>query len=154
MGDMESTQVVNVVEAEAEQGELYQSPAIAASTSALGRSTSSSALSGIRKRTRHRRTAAVTEIKITSPEVSQSSPVSPTLLGLGVLHDLMATTAEKAAELERMPKGPAPLNVLTTLPRNFTRFVTKVGPLGAFHNKIEAIFRWDTPSGKHCFDSK
>lgn len=72
-------------------------------------------------------------------------PPSAKRLG-GVLRDFIQTTAEKSISMDKLKAGPPRLNVFTTLPKNFTRFVMKVGPLAAFQDRIERIIRWDTPS--------
>eukprot|EP00158_Paraphelidium_tribonemae_P007439 Partr_v1_DN28244_c3_g1_i1_m76019 putative Integral peroxisomal membrane peroxin len=63
-----------------------------------------------------------------------------------VIRSLLETTAEKAAELRKQSRGPPKLKILSTLPKNFTRFVMKVGPLSALQYRIEGIFAWAVPS--------
>ncbi|KAI9206137.1 integral peroxisomal membrane peroxin-domain-containing protein [Polychytrium aggregatum] len=41
---------------------------------------------------------------------------------------------------------PAPLNLLTTTPKNFLRFVNTVGPLVELHSEVIGILTWKNPS--------
>ena len=95
----------------------------------------------------HRRTNSTTSMYSDEGTLSEV-PTTKRLPGVGVIRDLIQVTAEKAADMDKEPRGSPRLNVFTTLPKNFTRFVTKVGPLAEFQEKVEKIIFWESPSGK------
>lgn len=78
---------------------------------------------------------------------SSTKDASQSLLGHskgGLLKELIASSHEKATDIRGSPR----LNVFTTLPKNFSRFVMKVGPLAEFQNSVEAILLWKSTPGK------
>ena len=71
-----------------------------------------------------------------------------------VIAEVLLAAAERQQTDPRRAReqmGSPRLNVFTTLPRNFTRFVMKVGPLAAFQDKVEALLLWDKPAGAFLF---
>jgi hypothetical protein len=79
--------------------------------------------------------------------ISEPNPSENNGKTMNVFKELIQTAAEKDKEL----KGSPPLNLFTTLPKNFTRFVLKVGPLANFQDKIESILFWQVPTGQSIF---
>ena len=83
---------------------------------------------------------SMADIKQTSSAESGLQSVAPQRRSGSVIHDLLEKTAEKAEGLKK--KQPPKLNFLTTLPKNFTRFVMRVGPMAELHGRIEDVFAW------------
>ena len=54
--------------------------------------------------------------------------------------------ALRASEFSNKNKGLPPLNVFTTLPNNFRRFVMRVGPVAHFQDRVEDILLWRNTS--------
>jgi hypothetical protein len=63
---------------------------------------------------------------------------------MNVFTELIQTAVEKDNDVRRSP----PLNLFTTLPKNFSRSISRVGPLVEFLNKIENILLWHVPTGQ------
>ncbi|KAJ3196090.1 peroxisome- protein [Irineochytrium annulatum] len=71
-----------------------------------------------------------------------TSPTSGSLL-----QDLLASTAKESMNIKKASKDAAPpLNLLTTTPKNFTKFVSRVGPVVELFDTIEGIMTWKEPS--------
>ncbi|KAI3657868.1 hypothetical protein MP638_003186 [Amoeboaphelidium occidentale] len=75
-------------------------------------------------------------------EQHTQTPTSPSFL-----KELIDLTAEKSNHLEKTQKPlMAPLNVFTTLPMNYSKFVARVGPMHWFHQKMDDIMKWKIPT--------
>jgi len=96
---------------------------------------------------------------ICSMDSMQSSPsvVTSSTASLPEIFDSVLKEAARLHATTLSTRTPAstpthssqpPLNLLTTTPKNFTKFVAKCGPLFALQDKIEAIITWENRSGK------
>ncbi len=64
----------------------------------------------------------------------------------GVVQSLLVQTAATSLQFARNRKeSNPPLNLMTTLPKNMTRFITRVGPLVTAHDFAIKILGWDDP---------
>ncbi|KAJ3024352.1 hypothetical protein HKX48_000027 [Thoreauomyces humboldtii] len=63
---------------------------------------------------------------------------------MSIVQELMTNTAVNSAAMERAAKEP-PLNLLTTTPKNFTRFVTRLGPVVNFQDDVTEVLTWQNP---------
>lgn len=69
-----------------------------------------------------------------------------------VIHDLAINTAISAREMKRVGKETMPkLNLATTMPKNMTKFVMRLGPLVDFQDECIEIFTWKNPSRTIAF---
>ena len=69
-----------------------------------------------------------------------------------LISSLMKSTAENAANLEKEVKNSKPdLNILTTTPKNFSRFVARVGPLVSIQELVIDLLTWRNPSKSMVF---
>ncbi|KAI8824067.1 integral peroxisomal membrane peroxin-domain-containing protein [Fimicolochytrium jonesii] len=64
---------------------------------------------------------------------------------MSFVQELMTHTAVNSAAMQRAAKEPS-LNLLTTTPKNFTRFVSRLGPMVGFQDDITEILTWQNPS--------
>jgi len=63
-----------------------------------------------------------------------------------IVASILQSTAEIAYEVETEREKPPPsLNLFTTTPKNFTRFVSRIGPIVDFKEGIEDILNWKNP---------
>ncbi|KAJ3108366.1 hypothetical protein HDU97_001491 [Phlyctochytrium planicorne] len=84
-----------------------------------------------------------------SPDARSSPPrATPTDSASGsIVQELLASTAQNSVAMNKVKKDAAPpLNLLTTTPRNFTRFVSRIGPLVDGFDAITDIMTWKEPS--------
>ncbi|KAJ3113328.1 peroxisome- protein [Phlyctochytrium bullatum] len=64
-----------------------------------------------------------------------------------IMQDLLASTAQQSVQLNKQKKEASPpLNLLTTTPRNFTRFVSRIGPVVDVFDTITDIMTWKEPA--------
>ncbi|KAJ3267490.1 Ras guanyl-releasing protein 3, partial [Blyttiomyces sp. JEL0837] len=64
-----------------------------------------------------------------------------------LIKDLMTNTAINSVSLNKERKEASPpLNLLTTTPRNFTRFVTRLGPVVDLFDAVTDIMTWKDPT--------
>ncbi|KAI9102402.1 integral peroxisomal membrane peroxin-domain-containing protein [Phlyctochytrium arcticum] len=64
-----------------------------------------------------------------------------------IVQELMTSTALNHQAMERAQKeAHAPLNLFTTTPKNFTKFVSRLGPAVDFQDEIVEILTWQNPS--------
>jgi hypothetical protein len=69
---------------------------------------------------------------------------SNTTTNTTIVQELMANTALTSVALNKERKDP-PLNLLSTTPRNFTRFVSRLGPVVDLFDAVTDIMTWKDP---------
>ncbi|KAJ3414824.1 hypothetical protein HDV05_005981 [Chytridiales sp. JEL 0842] len=77
--------------------------------------------------------------------VSLAPTTTTTATNNNFVQDLIANTALSSASMKKERKD-APLNLLSTTPRNFTRFVARLGPVVDAFDAITEIMTWKDPS--------
>ncbi|TPX59554.1 hypothetical protein PhCBS80983_g02436 [Powellomyces hirtus] len=63
---------------------------------------------------------------------------------MSIVQELITSTAMNSAAMEKAAKDP-PLNLLTTTPKNFTRFVMRLGPVVNFQDDVTEVLTWQNP---------
>ncbi|KAJ3153747.1 hypothetical protein HDU86_005080 [Geranomyces michiganensis] len=63
---------------------------------------------------------------------------------MSIVQELFTNTAVNSAAMEKAAKEP-PLNLLTTTPKNFTRFVARLGPVVGFQEDVIEVLTWQNP---------
>ncbi|KAJ3293946.1 hypothetical protein HK104_004102 [Borealophlyctis nickersoniae] len=79
----------------------------------------------------------------TTPTTPTPTPASqkPT-----TLEKILSHTARTSAAMEKAAKeAKAPLNLFTTTPKNFTRFVTRLDPVVEAQDELIAVVTWENP---------
>lgn len=68
-----------------------------------------------------------------------------------LFQEFFKSSVEASTELSNTKPTP-PLNLFTTLPKNFSGFLAKIGPAAVLQDKVEGILMWKNPSGKNRLD--
>ncbi|KAJ3156326.1 hypothetical protein HDU89_004108 [Geranomyces variabilis] len=63
---------------------------------------------------------------------------------MSIVQELITNTAMNSAAMQKAAKEP-PLNLLTTTPKNFTRFVSRLGPVVSFQEDVIEVLTWQNP---------
>ena len=61
--------------------------------------------------------------------------------------DKETTTNKKSNKSRQAP----PLNFFTTMPKNFSKFVARVGPIAEGEKSIKSILAWEKPTSKYLY---
>ncbi|KAI8816315.1 integral peroxisomal membrane peroxin-domain-containing protein [Fimicolochytrium jonesii] len=87
-----------------------------------------------------------------STTVIPSSPSATTLASTsdtespGIVADLIASTAINSAAMRRASSDQPALNLLTTTPKNLTRFVLRLDAVVQFQEELTEVLTWQNPS--------
>ncbi|TPX60999.1 hypothetical protein SpCBS45565_g07362 [Spizellomyces sp. 'palustris'] len=80
------------------------------------------------------------------PPMKRSATAGPTEKEMSIVQELITNTAMNSAAMEKAAKDSAPpLNLLTTTPKNFTRFVARLGPAVNFQDDVTEVLTWQNP---------